>query len=114
MAYTKDKHFSYDTESEQALKELEETAKRERYLDHVKPQIDALRTALTPDREEEIAMFRKDIEEVLKDEIVGRYYFQTGQARAALASDPYVKQALGTINDNATYTGILNGSVKLD
>lgn len=114
VAYTKDKHFSYDTESEQALKELEETAKRERYLDHVKPQIDALRTALTPDREEEIAMFRKDIEEVLKDEIVGRYYFQTGQARAALASDPYVKQALGTINDNATYTGILNGSVKLD
>ena len=57
-------------------------------------------------------MFRKDIEEVLKDEIVGRYYFQTGQAQAALASDPYVKKALETINTDATYTGLLNGTIK--
>ena len=112
VTYAKDKHFSYDTESEAALKDLEETAKRERYYDHVKPQIDALKTDLTPDRAEEMVMFRKDIEEVLKDEIVGRYYFQTGQAQAALASDPYVKKALETINTDATYTGLLNGTIK--
>lgn len=112
LAFARDKHFTYDTESMEVLEELIETCERERYYDRVKDRIDALKDALTPDREEELVLFRKDVEDVLRDEIVGRYHHQTGRARAALATDLYVLKALEILNNDALYAGILNGSVK--
>jgi hypothetical protein len=56
-------------------------------------------------------LFRKDIEEVLKNEIVARYYFQTGRYVVAMSDDPYVKKALEVLN-GGTLPGILNGTIK--
>lgn len=92
--FVKDKRFDYDTESMEALKELEEKAKKERYYEHAKEEIDALRKELAPDRTEELVRFRSDIEEVLKSELVSRYYYQTGRAKAAMSTDPYVLKAV--------------------
>jgi hypothetical protein len=39
--------------------------------------------------------FKEDIKEVLKSELVTRYWYQTGRVEAMLHSDPAVKQALG-------------------
>jgi carboxyl-terminal processing protease len=111
MAYVKDKKFDYDTESMAKLKELVEAAKKERYYDHAKGAIDGLEQELAPDRTEDLALFRKDIEEVLKNEIVARYYFQTGRYVVAMSDDPYVKKALEVLN-GGTLPGILNGTIK--
>jgi len=96
--YVKDKKFEYDTESLEAFKKLEEAAKKERYYDHAKAQLEALHAELAPDRTEELTRFRSDIEEVLKSEIVGRYYYQTGRAKASLTTDPSVKSAIEILN----------------
>jgi hypothetical protein len=48
---------------------------------------------------------------VLKNEIIARYYFQTGRYVASLNDDPYVKKALEVLN-GGTHAGILNGSIK--
>ncbi len=111
LAFVKDKKYDYDTESMAKLKELVEAAKQERYYDHSKAAIDALEKELAPDRTEDLKLFRTDIEEVLKNEIVARYYFQTGRYVASLNDDPYVKKALDVLN-GGTHTGILNGSIK--
>ena len=111
LAFAKDRHFEYDTESMDKLDELVETAKRERYYDIVKPQIDALKTELAPDRGEELVRFRTEIEEVLRNDIVARYYFQTGRAEAALVTDPQVKKSLEVMN-SGMLAGILTGSGK--
>jgi len=34
----------------------------------------------------------------LRNEIVGRYYYQTGRAKAALVTDPAVKSAVDVLN----------------
>lgn len=104
--YVKDKKFEYDTETMDAFKKLEEVAKRERYYDHAKTQLDALHAELAPDRTEELTRFRTDIEEVLRNEIVGRYYFQTGRAKAALVTDPSVRSAVEVLN-SARYNEVL-------
>ena len=96
--FVKDKKFDYDTETMDAFKKLEEVAKKERYYDHAKAQIEALHAELAPDRTEELTRFRTDIEEVLRNEIVGRYYYQTGRAKAALVTDPAVKSAVDVLN----------------
>jgi carboxyl-terminal processing protease len=66
---------------------------------------------LDPDRAEELERFRPEIEEVLKSELVGRYYYQTGRAKAMLGSDPAVKEALTVINGPA-YKEVLAGTYK--
>jgi carboxyl-terminal processing protease len=94
VEFVKDKKFDYDTESMETLDSLVTRAKRERYYEHAQAQIEALRSALSPDRTEELIRFRTDIEEALKNEIVARYHFQTGRAKAAMSTDPYVKKAV--------------------
>lgn len=96
--FVKDKQFDYDTETMEAFKALEEKAKKERYYDHAKAQLEALHAELAPDRSEELVRFRSDIEEVLKSELVGRYHYQTGRAKASLATDPYVKSSIELLN----------------
>ncbi len=111
ITFVKGRKLEYRTESNDALKELEEAAKRERYYDHARSAIDALRVELNPDRTEELQRFRPEIGRVLLSEIVGRYYYTTGQAKAMLASDPLVKRAIDVLN-GSEYEGILNGSIK--
>jgi hypothetical protein len=86
-------------------------AKKERYYDHAQQSIDALRADLSPDRAEEFRRFRSDIEEVLKSELVGRYYYQSGRAEAMLKSDPAVQEALTVLN-GPLYQEVLDGSYK--
>ena len=109
--FVKDKKFDYETESMDALDSLVAKTKKERYYEHAQAQIEALRKELAPDRSEELMRFRTDIEEVLKNELVSRYYYQTGRAKAAMATDPYVRQAIGLLNGDQ-YTGILTGAIK--
>ena len=104
--FVKDKKFDYDTETMEAFKVLEEKAKKERYYDHAKAQLEALHAELAPDRTEELVRFRSDIEEVLKGEIVGRYHYQTGRAKASLATDPYIKESIAVLN-GPRYTEVL-------
>ena len=111
LTFVKDKKFEYHTESLDDLDKLVANAKKERYYEHSKDAIDALRTRLDPDRAEELERFRPEIEEVLKSELVGRYYYQTGRAKAMLGSDPAVKEALTVINGPA-YKEVLAGTYK--
>jgi carboxyl-terminal processing protease len=98
--FVKDRRFDYDTESMEALNALIDKAKKERYYEHAQDEIEALRKELAPDRSEDLVRFRADIEEVLRSEIVARYHFQTGRARAAMKTDPYVRRALEVLAKN--------------
>jgi carboxyl-terminal processing protease len=111
MDFVKDKKFEYHTASLNDLDKLVADAKKERYYDHAQQSIDALRADLSPDRAEEFRRFRSDIEEVLKSELVGRYYYQSGRAEAMLKSDPAVQEALTVLN-GPLYQEVLDGSYK--
>lgn len=111
IAFARTKKIEYRTESNEDLKKLEVAARKERYYDHAKNAIDALRAELNPDPSEDLQRFRTDIAEVLTSEIVGRYYHTTGRAKAVLSQDPFVKRALEVLN-GPDYAGILNGTVK--
>ena len=113
LAFVNGRTLDYRSESMLELDKLAEAAKRDRYYEHAKPTIDALRAELAPDKAEDLQRFREDISEVLRSEIVGRYYLQTGRARAMLVTDPLVVRAVEVLN-GTTYAGVLNGTVKAD
>ncbi|MCC6839619.1 MAG: S41 family peptidase [Flavobacteriales bacterium] len=111
LQFVKERKFAYTTSSLDDLDKLVADAQKERYYDQAKGAIDALRTELNPDQMEVLNRFRPEIEEVLKAEIVGRYYFQTGRAKAMLATDPVVLEALRVLNGPA-YKEVLAGTYK--
>ncbi len=112
MKFAKDKKFAYTTESEKAIEKLKKTAKEEGYLDKIKPQIELLEKNLAAEKENDLISNRKDIEELLRSEIVGRYYYQKGRIIASLNDDPDLKRAFEILlntNGKDEYHSILSG-----
>ena len=112
MKFVKDKKFTYTTESEKAIEKLKKTAKEEGYLDKIKPQIETLEKNLAAEKDNDLLNNRKDIEELLRSEIVGRYYYQKGRIIASLKDDPDLKRAceiLLNTNGKDEYHSILSG-----
>ena len=107
MKFVKDKDFSYTTESEKKLKELKKLAKEEGYLESIGSQIEALEHQLQADKENDLVKNRADIEELLRMEIVGRYYYQVGRIVASLENDPDLKEAFMVLLDKERYESIL-------
>ena len=112
MKFVKDKNFKYTTESEKAIEKLKKTAKDEGYLDKIQPQIDLLEKNLAAEKDKDMLSNRKDIEELLRSEIVGRYYYQKGRIVASLNDDPDLKRAFEILlntNGKDEYHTILSG-----
>ena len=112
MKFVKDKKFSYTTESEKAIAKLKKTAKDEGYLDKIQPQIDLLEKNLAAEKDKDLISNRKDIEELLRSEIVGRYYYQKGRIVTSLNDDPDLKRAFEILlntNGKDEYHTILSG-----
>jgi carboxyl-terminal processing protease len=112
MKFVKDKNFSYTTESEKAIEKLKKTAKEEGYLDKIQPQIDLLEKNFAAEKENDLISNRKDIEELLRSEIVSRYYYQKGRIVASLQDDPDLKRAFEILlntNGKDEYHSILSG-----
>ena len=114
MKFVKDKNFSYTTESEKAIEKLKKVAKDEGYLDKIQPQIDLLEKNFAAEKENDLISNRKDIEELLRSEIVGRYYFQKGRIISSLNDDPDLKRAFEILlntNGKDEYHSILSGKL---
>ena len=112
MKFVKDKNFAYTTESEKAIEKLKKTAKEEGYLEKIKPQLELLEKNLAAEKENDLLNNRKDIEELLRSEIVGRYYYQKGRIIASLNDDPDLKRAFEILlntNGKDEYHSILSG-----
>ena len=102
-----EKKFSYESRSEQNLKTLIETAKRERYYEGAQNEFAALEKGLTLNLNVDLGKFSDEIRELIKDEIVSRYYYQKGAIIAALGNDLEIKRVLSLFHAPAEYSGIL-------
>lgn len=85
--------FTYDQQSEKALKALKEVAKFEGYMEDAAAEFEALEKKLCHNLDRDLDYFKEEIKLLLADEIVKRYYFQRGSIVQALKSDEGVKKA---------------------
>ncbi len=99
--------FDYNTQTENALKKLEEMAKKEKYFDRSKEEFRLLKEKLTHDKYKDLETFRGEILELLKEEIAGRYYYQGGKIHASLSHDEQLLRASEVLMDQDQYYSIL-------
>ncbi|MDR2626569.1 MAG: S41 family peptidase [Dysgonamonadaceae bacterium] len=96
--YAKEKNFSYDRQSEKALKNLKDVARFEGYLEENDSTIlTELEARLTPDIERDFERFKSQIKKVMAAEIVKRYYFEKGELIQNLKDDPALDKALNVL-----------------
>ncbi len=94
VKFVESQDFSYTSESEKDFEVLVETAKIEGYYDNIKPQLDILENELKNHKDNDLINNRKEISEILKIEIVGRYYFQKGKIISTLKDDVELNRAV--------------------
>ncbi len=102
-AYAKEKNFTYDRQSEKALKNLKEVAEFEGYLEEDSTWFKELETKLTPDLNRDFDRFKKEVKRLMESEIAKRYYYQKGELLAGLKEDEVLKKALEVLGDEALY-----------
>jgi carboxyl-terminal processing protease len=107
IKYVSESNFDYTSETEAILKELKETAKNEKYLEFADKEIAALEAKLAHNLERDLVEFRDEIASILKDEIVSRYYYQTGAIKSSLEKDQAIARAMEVLNDEQLYRTIL-------
>ncbi len=108
-AYVSKEGFDYNTQTESLLKQLNQSAKREKYLSAMKSCLDSLQQTVVREKKKDIDKYRSEITNMLKIEIIGRYYYQKGKIIALLKEDPDMKEAEKVLNDKALYTSLLSG-----
>ena len=92
--YLKENKLTYSTVTERVIKELREVAKEEKYDGAITEQLAAMEAALEREKEDDMVKHRSEISEMLKAEILARYYYDEGRIEGALKSDPVVRRAM--------------------
>lgn len=110
MQFVKDEGFTFTSKSELDIKELEKTAKLEGYLDEIQPILDQAVARIEEEKAKDLLNNREEIEQLLKYEIVSRYYYQKGRIIATLEDDPELKRACELIMNQEEYSNILKGT----
>ena len=107
IKFLEGKDYSYVTESEMNINRLERIARQEKYYESIAEDLAAMREKLEATKEADLITFRQEIEEMLKNEIAGRYYKQKGRIIASLNDDPDVTRALELFRSPDAYHAIL-------
>ena len=100
VQFVEGEDFKYTSESEKDFEVLVKTAKMEGYYDNVKAQLEALENELKSHKDNDLFINREEIEDILRIEIGGRYYFQKGKIISTLEDDKELRRAVEIITNS--------------
>ncbi len=109
-AFLVKRNFSYKTDTEESLNELIANAKKEKYYDVHKDLFIDLEKDVTHNLDQDLKMFRKEITDLIEDEIISRYFYENGAIAWTIPKDEQVLKAREILNDKTEYNSILKGT----
>ncbi len=107
-AFLKREKFSFDTETELALKNTLEKAKKEKIDAAITAQYDQLMSAIQKSEEALLDKNQKEIKKLILDEIIKRYQYKEGLYQYYTKSNPEIIKATNLLANKAEYSKILN------
>jgi carboxyl-terminal processing protease len=110
IQFLRDKNYDYTTASDEKLDELISIAKNEKYYQEAEQEFNVLKKKLAHDKEKDLQTFKKEIKDLINEEIASRYYYQKGRIRASLINDIAIEKAIEICNNHQIYSSILEGN----
>ena len=92
--YLNDKNLTYSTVTERVIKELREVAGEEKYADAIEKELKAMEAALESEKAGDLKKHRDEICDMLKAEILMRYYYDEGRVAGGIKGDKVVLRAI--------------------
>ena len=101
--------FTYDQISKKQFEELVKTAKFEGYYDEARSEFEALKQKIDHhDVARDLDLRREEIVQVLEQDIVSAYEYQSGQVQVGLRNDKTIREAERILNTEGEYQKVLN------
>ena len=107
--FLKKRNFSYKTVTEESLNELIDVAKKEKYYDQHEDLFLTLEKDLAHTINEDLDQFRTEITELIEDEIMRRYFYESGAIASTIKKDEQIIKAMQVLDDKKQYASLLNG-----
>jgi len=111
IAFTEKKGFEFKTAAERELETVKKAAIYENCWNDVKSQYDSMLEAIAQHKKKDLIENKPEITDVLKQEIVSRYYYQKGRIESELSDDRELNSATNVLKNAVTYTSILDGTL---
>lgn len=105
--FLKAQKFSFDTETELALKNTLAVAKKEKVDESISSEYQQLLTALQKSEEIALDKNQKEIKNLILDEIIKRYQYQEGLYQYYLQNNSEIKKATSVLGNSSEYKSIL-------
>ena len=99
--------FTYDPVSKKQLAELVKTAKFEGYYDDAKTAFEELEKKLNHDVAFALDRHEQVIRQIVEQEIIAAYYYQSGAIEAGLGYDKQLKEAIRLLKNPEEYKKLL-------
>jgi carboxyl-terminal processing protease len=105
--YLKTSKFTFDTETEVALKKMFELAKKEKIDGSIATEYQQLLTAVQKSEENQLNQNQKEIKTLILDEIIKRYQYKEGLYQYYTKNNLEIKKAVDILNNTSEYNKIL-------
>ena len=105
--YVLKEKLNYTSLAEEALKKMKEAAEKEGVFEEIKMEYEKTLEKVSPNQTLDLENKKKEILELLENEIVSRYYYQKGRTINSFQHDPVVIKAIETAINKVSYDAIL-------
>ncbi len=102
------KDYSYRSPMEIELQELKADAKREKYYETLKDDLELLEKTIETNKKKDLTLYKDQIKKLLEEDIISRYHLEKGSVQAAFKYDDEVKKAIEVLHNPQEYKKILN------
>lgn len=99
--------YSFDTETELALKNTLAVAKKEKIDESINPEYQQLLSALQKSQDNSLDKNKAEIKNLILDEIIKRYQYQEGLYQYYLKNNSEIKKATSVLGNSSEYKNIL-------
>jgi carboxyl-terminal processing protease len=99
--------FTYDPESQKLMEQLKKIMEFEGYLEDAKPEFEALEKKLGHNLDKDLDRHKGVIRQILQNDIVAAYYYQSGAVSNTLQYDKQMKAAEQILLDQERYQKLL-------
>jgi carboxyl-terminal processing protease len=108
ITWMKDKNYTYKSNLEYGLQQLEDEAKKEKYFSDLKTQLDQIQQRIVESKKNELMVHKEQIKMLLEEEIVSRFYLEKGGIETGFKHDQDIKKAVELVHNSAQYKKLLN------
>ncbi|MGB4654351.1 MAG: S41 family peptidase [Bacteroidales bacterium] len=107
VKFTQNKNLTYKTQMEEVLEDLKKAAEFENSFENISTEYNQLKNIIEQNKNKDLITNKKQIKQLIEQEIISRYYYQKGRIEHFLKDDNDVLKAIDIINNSDKYKEIL-------